>query len=406
MPNPLQDQLQVANGEAARNFDPARTRCMNLLVDALSVNNLSGRHVLFGHLNEIMRARGSRWRIGVLLNRDNAALRADAPPGVETHIAPTGSSWWQRAAWMRIHGNAWCASHGFDVAFSPSGMLSIGRIPQVVLAQNPWPMMSPTMLGKGRPRAWLQRRAYARAQRHAVCMVFNSKFMLDLYRRRFGVTHGLAVIAHQGISDDLLLPSERETEAPIAAPSPLVISLSAMARHKAVESLIDAFAKLRTELSTARLEIVGPWPDSGYRSEIQGQIERLHLSEHVRIRGFLPEAELKPLLRRARVFALLSRCESFGIPAVEAQAFGVPAVVADGTAAPEIIGDGGIVVPQGDATATAAAILLLLRDDGVWRETSIRASANAQRFHWHLCSVPLIEALDKIAAGVSPRGNL
>lgn len=371
---------------------------MNLLVDAMSVSNLSGRHVLFGHLRQIARARSARWRIGLLLNQDNASLSADAPPGIETYIAPTGGRWWQRAVWMHIHGDSWCEKNRFDMVFSPSGMLSIGRVPQLVLAQNPWPMMSPAMLGKQRLRAWVQRRAYARAQKRAACMAFNSAYMLELYRARFGARQGREVVAHQGIADDLFNAYGPEKSAePSGVSQSLIVSLSVMARHKAVETLINAFAKVREKMPAARLELAGPWPDRTYRSEIEAQIVSLQLSQAVRIHGFMPDLEIKFLLGRARVFALMSRCESFGIPAVEAQAFGVPAVVADGTAAPEIIGKGGIVVAPGDVEATASALLKLLRDDEVWHKTSQLALANAQRFRWQVCSAPLVAALDQIA---------
>jgi glycosyltransferase involved in cell wall biosynthesis len=115
----------------------------------------------------------------------------------------------------------------------------------------------------------------------------------------------------------------------------------------------------------------------------------------------VPQAELHSLYAGARVFCLPSRCESFGIPAVEAQAFGTPAVVAAGTAAPEIVGQGGVAVTQDDVEATAQALLRYLGADSEWRQCSRAARANAERFHWRGCSTPLLDAIEKLGAQAS-----
>jgi glycosyltransferase involved in cell wall biosynthesis len=106
--------------------------------------------------------------------------------------------------------------------------------------------------------------------------------------------------------------------------------------------------------------------------------------------GYVTTDALHQHFGQARVFCLLSRCESFGIPAVEAQAFGTPSVVADCCAPPEIAGPGGVVVPSRDIEATTDALQRLLTDEEAWRERSAAARGNAVRFQWALCSMPLV----------------
>jgi glycosyltransferase involved in cell wall biosynthesis len=98
------------------------------------------------------------------------------------------------------------------------------------------------------------------------------------------------------------------------------------------------------------------------------------------------------------VFCLLSGCESFGIPAVEAQLFGTPCVVADVCAPPEIAGPGGEVVPAGDPLAAAKALAPLLVDASAWQAASSRALANVERFRWSRVSTPLMEFFDAFEA--------
>ena len=64
------------------------------------------------------------------------------------------------------------------------------------------------------------------------------------------------------------------------------------------------------------------------------------------------------------MFCLLSRCESFGIPAVEAQSFGTPALGTDTCAIPEVGGRGGLYSPVDDVEAAANNLIRVLRDQG------------------------------------------
>lgn len=364
----------------------------HLLVDALSVNNLSGRHVLLGHLRELASALSAEWRFTLLVHRGNTDLVEALPQGVAHVVAQAGPGWWSRTVWGWRHFDRVAQQCGADLVFSPSGMLSPGcSLPQVVLAQNPWPLMP----GAKGLRLWLQRRGFARAQRRAWRMVFNSGYMQRLYAEAFGLPPRASLVAYQGI--DVTCFDEDPVAWGLQGRQPHVLTVSVMARHKAIEALVDAFALVAGSVADARLVLLGGWPDAAYRREIEGRVQRAGLAARVDILGHTDAATLRAHLRRARVFCLLSRCESFGIPAVEAQAAGTPTVVAAGTAAPEITGHGGAVVPQDDPEAAAAALLGLLQDDTTWSQASSAARRNADRFHWQPCSAPLADLLREYA---------
>jgi len=371
---------------------------MHLLVDALSVNNLSGRHVLAGHVQELA-TQSPATRITVLLSASNDAAFASLPPGVNRHVAPVGGDWLRRVAWQWRHGAQLCRELAVDLVLSPSGMLSTGMPrPQVVLAQNPWPLVAQGEATRAATKSMLQRRAFARAQRQAAVMAFNSRHMQDLYATHFGPRGAASVVAHQGIDEGLFRRGEPHVADGNRAP--IVLCVSVMARHKAVEILVAAFERLRRRVPGAKLVLVGGWPDASYRREVEASIAQLGVSADVRVAGHVPEDELHVLYASARVFCLPSRCESFGIPAVEAQAFGTPSVVAHGTAAPEIVGQGGIAVAQDDVEATATALLHFFGSEEQWCKHSHEARANAGRFHWRGCSAPLVTAIEALGAGI------
>lgn len=164
-----------------------------------------------------------------------------------------------------------------------------------------------------------------------------------------------------------------------------------MAPHKGVEVLIEALGMLRRRHGCdATLVLVGAWPDSAYEQRMRHLVAELSLEPFVDFRGHVPQVELYAAYAESRVFALMSRCESFGIPAVEAQAFGTPVISSNTCAIPEVCGAGGMYPGPRDVEGTAEALAVLIEDDARWEAAAKRARENAARFHWDQCSAPFV----------------
>ena len=93
----------------------------------------------------------------------------------------------------------------------------------------------------------------------------------------------------------------------------------------------------------------------------------------------------------------MSRCESFGIPAIEAQLFGTPVVCSTACAVPEICGEGGLFCEPDDIPGIAEALESLLSDANAWNDASEQARRNADRFRWQTCSQPLVKLFRELA---------
>ncbi len=363
---------------------------MRIAFNALSVDNLSGRHVLLGHMRQVLAAGGERH---LLLhhegNRDLAEAFHDRIDVVECSPATLG--WRGRAWWEATALPGLLRQQGANALFSPAGIVAPRvDLPQLVLAQNPWSFVREIQHGPAdRIKASLQRVAYRTAQQRAALMLFNSDYMRHAYRENAGFDPQDSRLLLQGLDDDTF---ESGRQALPLDERPLeVLVVSVMTRHKAVEDVVTALALLRQQGVNARLSLVGPWADPGYETQVRQQITSLGLSGHATVVGKVSREQLHAHYASARVFCLLSRCESFGIPAVEAQAFGTPCVVADCGAPPEIAGPGGVIVPPGSPQAAADALADLLTDPAVWADCSATARRNAGRFRWEACSRPLVE---------------
>lgn len=360
----------------------------HLLIDALSVNNFSGRHVLTGHVRQ-MRIALPDWRLSMLVQQGQSQLALDCD--VAPLEAPVGVGALGRVWFTQRHLRQWTRDIGADLLFTPAGMLTAGcPLPQIVLAQNPWPLVD-LARGRERVRTYLQRHAFAAAQRRARVMVYNSRYMQALYAAKLGERSGASLIAYQGIDERYF---DQASPCALSERRDLVL-VSVMAAHKAVEDAVAAFALANLGHQT-RLRLIGPWPDVSYRRQIERIVAAHGLAGRVVFEGEIASAGLLAAYRYARAFVLLSRCESFGIPAIEAQSQGTPTIVAMGTAAPEVAGAGGLVVPSGAVGAAAQAMTALMSDDALWHRYSHAALDNAGRFRFTHCSAPLIDALREL----------
>ena len=274
---------------------------------------------------------------------------------------------------------------------TPNGMINHGLgIPQISLAANPWPLVpSVHRTWFERFKARLQRTAFLRAYLTADLMAFISRHLQELFQRHAGGPPSRRqIIVNTGINDQT---HEHGRHAGVTAKHRLtILSVSAMSPWKGTEVLVRALEQVRRHIP-ALLRLVGPWPDTAYERFIREEIQRRGLVGAVTITRQVSRDQLLREYAEAKVFCLMSHCESFGIPAVEAQAHGVPIVGSSTCAMPGICGNGGVFHDPNDVTAVASSLLQLLTDGATWERLSDCARVNADKYRWELCSRPLLD---------------
>lgn len=372
---------------------------MRILINALSVGSLSGVHVLFGHLTQLSRMTEGAHEFVVLHHPHDSFVDRCAATNVSWQAAPAGmQNWLKRSIWESVCLPRNLRNQSIDLMFTPSGTaIPNCPIPQISLAQNPWCLVPGLhQSATQRLKAGLQRRAYRQAMRTAALMIYNSHHIESLYRANAGGSiENSSAVVYQAIDDETHVLADAARRSVSKHPG-RILSVSAMAHWKGVETGVQALAELRRRGIEAQLRLVGPWPDSSYERLVRSEICRLKLGDHVTITGQVSREQLHREYAEATVFCLMSRCESFGIPAVEAQAFGTPVVGSDVCAMPEICGDGGRFAPAGDALATTDLLEPLLTNPTHWNTLSQAAVSNADRFRWSLCSAPLKDLLSQV----------
>jgi glycosyltransferase involved in cell wall biosynthesis len=145
-----------------------------------------------------------------------------------------------------------------------------------------------------------------------------------------------------------------------------VSRLGAGEKRKHVDKVIRAVAQLKGVLPGIVLDVVG---EGELRVDLEALTRELGATDVVRFHGSVSEQRLREFYLSARVFALPSSKEGFGIVYLEAWQYGVPVICSIHGASPEIVSDGvdGFAVDEDDIPLLADRLKILLTDDEACR---------------------------------------
>ena len=154
----------------------------------------------------------------------------------------------------------------------------------------------------------------------------------------------------------------RPTDEP-RVPGRIVAMASADTPMKGTGTLLEAFAKLRTERDVELLLVARPKP-GGPTEQL---IERLAIGDAVSSVHGVTDEELARIVASAEVACVPSLYEGFSLPTVEAMACATPLVVSRAGAIPEVVGPDGLcadLVTPGDVGELVRALEDLIDDPG------------------------------------------
>jgi L-malate glycosyltransferase len=154
-----------------------------------------------------------------------------------------------------------------------------------------------------------------------------------------------------------------------------VLFVGELLAHKGVDVLIRSVARVHAAVASLRVLIAGDGPE---REKLTRMVDELGLAGVVSFVGRQGRAEVVTLYQRARIVAVPSRAEAFGLVIVEAQTCGAVVVASAVGGIPEIITDceTGVLVAPEDDQALSAAVLRLLTSDATRESIATKARAH------------------------------
>jgi glycosyltransferase involved in cell wall biosynthesis len=151
---------------------------------------------------------------------------------------------------------------------------------------------------------------------------------------------------------------------------PVVLSVGRLKMQKGHTYLLQAAPKVLKDMPETHFVFAGDGP---LRAELEQEVDRLGIRPAVHFLGI--RSDVPDLLAAVDVFVLPSLWEGMSMAMLEAMAAGVPVVVTDVEGVDNVIQDQeqGLVVKSRNPKALAAALLRLLKDEGLREKLSAAA---------------------------------
>jgi glycosyltransferase involved in cell wall biosynthesis len=184
-----------------------------------------------------------------------------------------------------------------------------------------------------------------------------------------------------------------------------IFTAAVVSRRKNTLGLVEAFARVRQAGVDARLRLAGPAVEPEYERLVLARIGDLGLQQHVTWLGSISAAQVADELRRASVFALVSREENSPLGIEEAMAAGVPVVTSNRCGMPYMVQDGvtGFLVDPENSGDIAARLGEILRDRKLRGQMGEQARRVAlERFHPEEVAMRTREVYARAASASEP----
>ncbi|MBC8107689.1 MAG: glycosyltransferase family 4 protein [Anaerolineae bacterium] len=293
---------------------------------------------------------------------------------------------------------AWAKSNDVTRVLQLNGMvIPTMKIPTLSHNQDPWPYRPQAYIHwKEHVTAFLKRREQKRALKLADCMGFTSNYLRDLVISRAGIQPKRAEVFYNGLAESWLERARQPLPDWNSRPMEIV-TVSNVHPYKRNHLVIQALPALlkRPGLSDLLYRIVGHC-EPVFREQLESLAKSLGVAKHVIVHGRLDDAQTQQYYRQAKAFVMMSVCESFGIPAIEAMTFGTPVVTSDCCAMPEVCGDAAILSPVDDVASLARNLEIALTDATRVEHMRQRGGKRVQKFRWGDTAEAMARALEQM----------
>jgi len=201
-----------------------------------------------------------------------------------------------------------------------------------------------------------------------------------------------------GAAEAQATPEERLRERHGLGAAPLVLTVSSSLRHKNLDRLLHAFARLGG--AGARLVVAG---HAGRDQEaLRRRAAELGLADRVVFTGWVSDADLEGFYAAAQAFVYPTLMEGFGLPVLEAMRRAVPVACSNVSALPEIAGDAAEYFDPYDVESIAAALRRLLESPERRAALVARGSDQWQRFTWDATARKTLALYREVLGGHEP----
>lgn len=160
--------------------------------------------------------------------------------------------------------------------------------------------------------------------------------------------------------------------------------------------LLRAFQRFLACGGDADLVIAGPLKEG--ESLLLRLAGELGISAHLKLTGFVNDAELRALYSGARLYACPSLYEGFGFTVLEAMACRAPVVCSAESSLPEVAGDAAYYANPRDPDEFGEALFRVFTEPDLRAELIAKGAENLKRFCWERAAAKTLDVLEFVGA--------
>ncbi|AEK60954.1 Glycosyltransferase [Collimonas fungivorans Ter331] len=177
-----------------------------------------------------------------------------------------------------------------------------------------------------------------------------------------------------------------------------ILSVGTLEPRKNLLLTLKAHARLPAPLRERFPLLVVGMP--GWQAqELDGALAQAVSVGHVRLAGYLDQADLACVTAAAKIMVFPSLYEGFGLPVLEAMASGTPVIASDCASLPEVAGAAAAYVDPQDEDGLTEQMRRLLEDDKAWMGQRIAGLERSVQFSWRKCAAITADVYRQAANG-------
>ncbi len=291
----------------------------------------------------------------------------------------------ERVSWEHFLIGREAMSLKADLLLSLFLALPIGcKIPMVAFAHDAFPRTHPDWYPPRKRLILDQLTAFACKKSKAVVTV--SEFSKVELSKAYKLSPAKIFVAPNGLGNDIRLLSEEElNEVDVSKFSTenFILSVGTIEPRKNLDGLIRGFEILKQDAGTKDIKLLIAGAKGWLDSSVGKTWEASPVNNDIEFLGYVTDIELNVLFQRAKVFALTSFVEGFGIPPLEAMTVGTPVVVSNTSSLPEVCGDCAFYCDPFSPQSIADALKESLSELDIVKRHIEGGLARSREFSWN-----------------------
>ncbi len=183
------------------------------------------------------------------------------------------------------------------------------------------------------------------------------------------------------------LPSQDKT--PLKKRDPIIFTPSATHPHKNLKNLVQAYTLLIQDKEFKHYKLIISGSQGKAQNEIKNIIKKNNLDNRVNFLGWVNYAKVIKIMKTARLCALPSFYEGFGLPSLEALACHTPIAAAQNNTFPEILQDAAVYFDPQEPKDICKALEKLISSDKLSSQKTKKGDKIIKQFTWkkHLSQI-------------------